>query len=398
MEFESDEDFEVWKNQVQHDESIEFTCITSNFQGRIKNFQCHRSGKYICTRGTRQGKKERAPPKRRAPSVKLGFDCSAFIYYKLQNDGKVLVTACMDHYGHDFDGRFLKVTAQQKESVKAVLKQNTNITAVEVLQKLENDDSKRPLTAQDVRNIAHQMGIRLVPLPSGPPHRSSKPGKRRVFQDKDRERVGASLQEIYTGVMQDIGDATLLSLIDEKVNEICTIIRETRYAPFERDEEEEWLSEAETGIPDKGGFAVIDEADLQVVEQNQAEPKLDPNPNTFVIVYESEAQHRHSVASQQEQQQCQQSSDSLGRNVSAFGRRLAHCPSFVDANEPPGRSCNSSQRQAREYRRSLVERRKYTSYKSASHIMAGSQDGGRKCYVVGRRRAPVSHSFDGNDT
>ncbi len=103
--FESDVDFQYWKDDLERAGNVEFVRERSSYassSGLQQDFICHRSGNYESKAGP-QSSSSRAP--RATPTIKMGFCCSAFIRAKKKESGTVLVTACLSHYGHDMDAK-----------------------------------------------------------------------------------------------------------------------------------------------------------------------------------------------------------------------------------------------------------------------------------------------------
>lgn len=118
-EFESEREFYLWKLEIQQTSGVEFFTAISDKRQRTKVFLCHRTGTYDPIGG--KSVNGRAP--REIPTIKVGFDCTAFILLK-EEDGKFVATACLDHYGHCIDPKLLHLDSSTQAKIVQMLKED----------------------------------------------------------------------------------------------------------------------------------------------------------------------------------------------------------------------------------------------------------------------------------
>lgn len=119
VEFESLDEFMNWKKASERDGLFEFvqrgTVVVNGSGIERKYFYCHRSGEYVP-----EGEGVRAP--RENVTIRAGFQCTTFAYCRRNTiDGKVSVTYCLDHYGHDNDISRLRLPEEVRHQVKQYL-------------------------------------------------------------------------------------------------------------------------------------------------------------------------------------------------------------------------------------------------------------------------------------
>lgn len=117
IEFDSVADFEKWKKVQEEKGSCLFTKRKQNrlAKGAVSDyFYCHRSGEFKS-----ESKGIRAP--RHHVTNRSGFQCSAFMTSKINSDGHVFVSYCIDHYGHDSLLVRLPLPDSTREQVKTLL-------------------------------------------------------------------------------------------------------------------------------------------------------------------------------------------------------------------------------------------------------------------------------------
>lgn len=98
-EFTAVDEFLQWKQEQERNGLFHFCKsggdrVDSASGCKRQYFQCHRSGAFHS-----QATGKRAP--RHNESVQVNFQCSAFAFAKIDSDGHVNVTYCLDHYKHD---------------------------------------------------------------------------------------------------------------------------------------------------------------------------------------------------------------------------------------------------------------------------------------------------------
>uniref|UniRef100_A0A1I8ANY0 C2H2-type domain-containing protein n=1 Tax=Steinernema glaseri TaxID=37863 RepID=A0A1I8ANY0_9BILA len=149
--------FDEWRKSVEVDTMSKFTklCGSGKRGGRQRTqphfyYQCHLSG-YV----GRMQQKESAGLRRRT-SKKMDRHCTAFMKVRVdQNTGRVAVTACLTHFGHETDIEQLPISEDLKSEIVQLLR--AGLTDTEIVNQLREgatpNDRAFYLKRYEVRNI-----------------------------------------------------------------------------------------------------------------------------------------------------------------------------------------------------------------------------------------------------
>ncbi len=141
------------KADFELSEGVEFSTSKSRPGGKL--YLCHRTGKFKSSAG--RSPRGRAP--RETPTIKVGFDCTAFISQKTDKNGRVLVDACLEHYGHDINPKYLHFSAKTQSTVAKMLSEDRDPAYIVEMHRQRGEGRERLIRAQDVRNIQKKCGL-----------------------------------------------------------------------------------------------------------------------------------------------------------------------------------------------------------------------------------------------
>ncbi len=154
LEFDCEEEFLSWKESESREALCKFKKRSSN---TLKNgcqqvyFVCHRSGSYKSVdSGTGRGRI-------RNPSIKCGFDCSAFVTAHKHPNGKLTVQACLDHYGHDNYRVRLFPPKGERNISSTIEKKEQNGDEQQDRPQLEAEQQDRPLLEAELLAAADKV-------------------------------------------------------------------------------------------------------------------------------------------------------------------------------------------------------------------------------------------------
>lgn len=131
--FNSREEFNNWRNDVQKKGRFEFVS-NGAFKKRkkftIEYLYCHRSGEF------RSKSKGIRSPKRLITN-RINFDCCAFAIVRTWNEvwqpyntTKIEVEACLDHYGHDDLLTRMKLPEDKKAKIAQLIREERSTESI----------------------------------------------------------------------------------------------------------------------------------------------------------------------------------------------------------------------------------------------------------------------------
>ena len=162
LSFDSYADFEEWKYDWEEKNNCSYvrTCgeLSTKNEGKVQHFKCNRSGKF----------KTSGVGKRRMKSsgtCKLQENCTSTIRVSVKETGKVDVSICTSHYGHELSMEHIRLNKRQRHGIAPKLAQGVALEKIldEIRDNVGMDFRKiHLLDRKDIGNIRNSYNIDSV--------------------------------------------------------------------------------------------------------------------------------------------------------------------------------------------------------------------------------------------
>lgn len=121
LEFESEEEFANWRKQQESDGLFLFVqkrqaSTDSGSRNKRQYFYCHRSGDFKSKSAGKQAPTHNV-------TNRIGYQCTAFVFAKIDPSGRVEISYSLDHYKHDSSLSRFPLSDEIKAKIAGYLKQ-----------------------------------------------------------------------------------------------------------------------------------------------------------------------------------------------------------------------------------------------------------------------------------